>query len=220
MRPLFIALIVCFIALPATAQTAASKVDNVYLIPFATSGNMVELDVVNSGEIKAEDVTVKAIEVPEWIELATEELSLEAFEIGEERLASFTFSVDREATVGEEKNLTFEIRAGDTVIGMKEFKVQVEAPTEAALMQNYPNPFNPETTLGFELPVNSKVDLRVYDILGREVAILAKEDRVPGYHTIKWDASNYASGTYFYILKATGKDGNQMLMSEKMLLVK
>jgi len=213
-------LLICLPAASAYAQTEASKIDETYQIPFATSDNRIELDVVNTGASIAENVQVKAVEKPAWLVFDEDEVILESLETAEERPAIFSFSVDRLALVGESATLIFEITANNAVIGTKAFSLQVEAPKEATLMQNYPNPFNPETTIGFDIPVNGKIDLRIYDILGREVAVLAKGERTPGHHQIKWDASRFASGTYFYLLKTEGPGGEQVLLSEKMLLVK
>jgi hypothetical protein len=80
--------------------------------------------------------------------------------------------------------------------------VTVGIPTKFDLSQNYPNPFNPVTKINFDLPEDGKVNLRIYDILGREVAILVNEVRTAGYYTVSFDASNFASGVYFYRLSA------------------
>ena len=76
------------------------------------------------------------------------------------------------------------------------------APAGYSLSHNYPNPFNPSTTIKFELPKSSVVRLSVYDILGREVAVLVNERREAGVYEVKFDGSNLASGVYFYRLTA------------------
>ncbi len=75
-------------------------------------------------------------------------------------------------------------------------------PTEYALSQNYPNPFNPTTTIEFALPKAGNVKMIVYDILGRSVAELVNGNLNAGYHRVKFNASNLASGIYFYSIKA------------------
>ncbi|MFI5253082.1 MAG: YCF48-related protein [Bacteroidota bacterium] len=74
-------------------------------------------------------------------------------------------------------------------------------PTVFALAQNYPNPFNPATTIRFDIPVTANVSLTIFDLLGREVATLLDERKEPGYYEVKWNASNFASGVFFYRLQ-------------------
>lgn len=90
-----------------------------------------------------------------------------------------------------------------------------QLPGNFVLRQNYPNPFNPSTTIGYQLPSNSFVVLRVYDILGREVRILVNEHQIAGEHLVTFDASGLPSGVYFYRLQV----GNYT-ESKKLLLVK
>ncbi len=77
-----------------------------------------------------------------------------------------------------------------------------DLPMHFSLYQNYPNPFNPSTTISFILPLKSLVFLKVFDILGREVATLANEEMLAGNHSFNWNAANLASGIYFYRLQA------------------
>ena len=88
-------------------------------------------------------------------------------------------------------------------------------PTEFALSQNYPNPFNPVTTIKFQLPVNSKVSLKVYDILGSEVATLVDEVKEAGYYELSFNANGLASGTYFFRINA-----DNFVQTKKMILIK
>jgi ligand-binding sensor domain-containing protein len=75
-------------------------------------------------------------------------------------------------------------------------------PETFALFQNYPNPFNPSTNISFNLPAKSFVSLKVYDLLGREVAALAAQTMSAGTHALQWNAGKMPSGVYFYRLKA------------------
>jgi beta-glucanase (GH16 family) len=88
-------------------------------------------------------------------------------------------------------------------------------PHEYSLEQNYPNPFNPVTGIKFELPKTSRLNLRVFDILGREVAILVNDTREAGVYEVKFDGSNLASGLYFYRLQA-----GSFVQTRKLLLVR
>ena len=77
------------------------------------------------------------------------------------------------------------------------------------LLQNYPNPFNPTTNLSYQLPAMSYISLKVYDMLGREVAILVDGVKDVGYYNATFDGSKLASGIYFVRFMATPQDGNQ-----------
>ncbi len=75
-------------------------------------------------------------------------------------------------------------------------------PTEFALGQNYPNPFNPVTTIRFAVPRQSNVTIVAYNILGQIVRTLVDEDVVPGIHSVRFDAHDFSSGVYFYVMRA------------------
>jgi hypothetical protein len=75
-------------------------------------------------------------------------------------------------------------------------------PKEYRLSQNYPNPFNPSTTIEFDLPKTSEVGLKIFNILGEEVAMLVSDRLSAGSYSYEWDASNLASGVYLYRLQA------------------
>ncbi|MBI1805182.1 MAG: T9SS type A sorting domain-containing protein [Ignavibacteriae bacterium] len=77
-----------------------------------------------------------------------------------------------------------------------------EVPKDYALIQNYPNPFNPTTNFRFSILDFGMVTLRVYDMLGREIATLVNEAKEPGEYTISWDATGMPSGVYYYKLQA------------------
>ncbi len=77
----------------------------------------------------------------------------------------------------------------------------VSIPSSYVLSQNYPNPFNPSTAIVFALPEKTGVVISVYDQLGKKVAVLLNAEKEAGYHNIEWNASNMASGVYFYELK-------------------
>ena len=91
----------------------------------------------------------------------------------------------------------------------------VAAPAEFALLGNYPNPFNPTTTIDFALETANIVQLKVFDVSGREVATLINGYRDAGSHSVSFDASGLASGVYVYRLTS----GSQTAVS-KMVLMK
>jgi tetratricopeptide (TPR) repeat protein len=89
------------------------------------------------------------------------------------------------------------------------------------LSQNYPNPFNPVTKINYDLPKDSKVNIVIYDILGREVKRLVNSElKTAGSYIVDFNASNYASGVYFYRIEAEESNGNKFVDSKKMVLLK
>jgi hypothetical protein len=122
-------------------------------------------------------------------------------------------------------NYTYEILAGtrdgivaslsggtDTVTTVENSQ---QLPTEYVLHQNYPNPFNPSTKIEFKIPDAGLVNLKVYDLLGREVITLVDEDLQAGNYNINYDASGLASGIYFYTLQA-----GEFISTKKMIYLK
>ena len=98
--------------------------------------------------------------------------------------------------------------------------VEVGIPAKFNLSQNYPNPFNPSTKIDFDLPIDSKVSLVLFDISGREIMSLLNGDfRESGYYTQQINASALASGTYFYRL-SVANGSNNFVQTKKMVLVK
>ena len=83
------------------------------------------------------------------------------------------------------------------------------------LMQNYPNPFNPVTMISYQLPKTSHVELSVYNLLGEKVIALVSEKQQPGQHQVKWDATGFPSGIYYYSLTA-----GEFKQVKKMVLVR
>ena len=103
------------------------------------------------------------------------------------------------------------------VVGVKD---REEIPTEYNLYQNYPNPFNPTTEIKFSIPKSGNVELRVYDILGREVMELVNENFAAGSYTVEWNGKNnygnqVPSGVYIYTIRS-----GQFISSKKMILLK
>jgi photosystem II stability/assembly factor-like uncharacterized protein len=91
----------------------------------------------------------------------------------------------------------------------------VTSPNSFSLSQNFPNPFNPTTKISFQLPADSKVSLKVFDITGKEVATLVNDFRPAGSNTVEFNAGNFASGVYLYKIEA-----GSFIQTKKMILTK
>jgi hypothetical protein len=128
---------------------------------------------------------------------------------------SYSF-IDTEVTTEIYKYRLRQIDYDGTFTYTNEVEVVIDfTPKEFMLYQNYPNPFNLNTVISYQLPVNSNITLKVYDILGNEVATLVNEEKQPGNYEVKWNASNVSSGIYFYQLM-TG----DYVDTKKMILLK
>jgi CubicO group peptidase (beta-lactamase class C family) len=122
--------------------------------------------------------------------------------------------IDRSVTAGKYFYRLKQIDYDGTFEYSNEIEVDT-APLSFSLEQNYPNPFNPITTIKFNLPEKEFVSLKVYDVLGNEVAVLLNEEKPAGLHSIEFEASGLASGIYFYKLLAGSN-----ITTRKMILLK
>ncbi len=97
--------------------------------------------------------------------------------------------------------------------------VTIKGPADFKISQNYPNPSNPKCKIDFEIPFDSRVSIKVYNMLGQEVFDLVNENKTADFYTVEFDGSNLASGMYFYRIIAEG--GNKKFTQTlKMVLVK
>ena len=101
----------------------------------------------------------------------------------------------------------------DQFVGVNEDNKHI--PSSFALNQNYPNPFNPSTIISYSVPKASKVSIKIFDILGKEVSVLVNEIKSPGNYRVTFDASKLASGTYFCRMDTEGFSDTKKLMFVK-----
>jgi hypothetical protein len=98
-------------------------------------------------------------------------------------------------------------------------EIIIALPKKFNLSQNYPNPFNPATKIDYELPMDCKVKLIIYDALGREIKSLVNDYQSAGLHTVEFDGVLLASGFYYYRL-LTNSNGNEITITKKMMFIK
>jgi len=147
--------------------------------------------------------------------------------VGKDGLRDSRLRVPMGIVISQSNKLLIASMGGSDV---KEYEIQTltivspitsELPTRFALEQNFPNPFNPTTQIKFSLPEPGWVTLKIYDVVGREVIVLANEDYRTGIHTIEWNGRNntdapVASGIYFYHLQV----GDKYSQTNKMVFLK
>lgn len=131
--------------------------------------------------------------------------------------ASIVVQLGADLCAGEVGNISGNLSGEGTECGMPvPVELEVETiPTEFVLYQNYPNPFNPGTLIKYQVPENSFVSIRVYDLLGKELVTLVNEEKSAGIYDVNFDAGQLSSGFYIYTIKA----GN-FTSTKKMLLMK
>lgn len=204
---------VILVVTTATAQA-------VYHLPFASTGNTIELVVANSSTVEATEVKVSLQNAPAWLQFVQKEQKISSLAAGEEQRAVFVFAVDKSAPVGEEQVLTIVISNSTGERWTKEIRVVVSPPESFELFQNYPNPFNSTTTIGYQLPVAAHISLKIFNMLGQEVTTLFQQEQSAGYHQETFNTQNFASGIYVYQLIATAADGTRFTAGRAMVLVK
>jgi len=209
------------------SQSVKTEGERVYEIGFPEEGkeesNIIELAVENGSVETVEGIKVIASVIPEGISFKEEVVELSRIEGGKEEVARFEFKVDKAIRINKEHRIIFMIVSRGGERWMKEVKLKVGAPVRYELYQNYPNPFNTSTVITYQLPEAGSryfVLLKIYDILGREVAELVKGEQEAGYYRVRLDASNYCSGIYIYRLMVRDSQGKKVSFSKKMLLVK
>ena len=205
--------LILFVGSVAVSQTT-------YQLPFASSGNTIELAVANTAAIALAGVRVEATELPSWLKFDATQKPIGLLKAQQEIPATFTFSVDKMAPVQKSQTLKFVISSPTGEKWVKEITVSVSAPEKFEVYQNYPNPFNPSTTISYQLTTSSKVILKIYNMLGQEVASLVDGDRLAGYHQEVWDATRCSSGVYVYQVIASDDRGTKQVARKRMMLLK
>ncbi len=186
-----------------------------YPVEPGTRNNEIILSVVNESEIsETNHLNIRMVSNPLGIEMTKNAAEIEKLARGDEQEVSFVFNAKR--VPGTKKDtLKFVINDINGDQWEKKIVLAYSLPTEFKLEQNYPNPFNPSTTIGYQLPQNCRISLKIIDILGREVVTLVDDIQEAGYYEKKFDAGNLSSGIYFSLLRSEKTN-----LVKKMLLLK
>jgi hypothetical protein len=129
----------------------------------------------------------------------------DSFGLSYDRLVMVVMNVDSALGENETAGYTYQIDLTPTpLVEQPASSADHFLPRELTLYPNYPNPFNPSTTISWQLAVSNPIKLSIYDLTGKEVAILANETQTAGFHQITFNTSNLASGIYIYQLDAGG----------------
>lgn len=185
----------------------------------ATTNNKLKLSVANNMNRSFEEIIVKITNLPSWISTDIKQKTIRLPANAQTDLF-FSFDIASGVSVGQKGKLTLEATGDASYNWSKKIAVKVTSPGRFELMPNYPNPFNPSTTIQYNLPARMEVTVKIYNMLGRRVATLADKVQEAGRHELRWDASNMASGLYFYQVIAENSDGKQIVENRKMMLIK
>ncbi len=180
--------------------TTGLYAQTVYEVIPGTKSNEIALSIVNESKTTdIEKVTVALTNNPKGIELQWKEGKIEKLKKGEEKEILFTFDAKRIPNAKKD-TLRFNITDKFGERWEKEIVIEYVLPKEFKLEQNYPNPFNPTTTITFSIPNYSRVVLKIFDILGREIKVLTDGYFDGGEYKVEFNANNLSSGVYFYQL--------------------
>ncbi|MCH2450213.1 MAG: T9SS type A sorting domain-containing protein [Gracilimonas sp.] len=200
----------------AEPQASASS----YTVPVGTSNNEIQLVLENSTGKSLKDISVIIDSKPSWMQLNNNEIEIANLQVNQEEIVSFLFSVNGEATIDDTAVVNIIASNNEAFIWAKTIRLSPGAPEKFELLSNYPNPFNPSTTISYRLPAQMNIVVSIYNILGHKVATLVEGPQNAGQHELLWDASNMASGLYFYRIVAKGENTKTIVDQKKMMLIK
>lgn len=210
-----------------TEEEGLPSVDRFELPPPAPTGMLDARFGTNTIAAIYDDKSGKAADVPIMIQGASFPVTLQ-WHIGHDLQLKYSIVFTKQQSA----QFMSQVMKGDGTMKLtsdevSNLQLQVEGsllPTQFALAQNYPNPFNPTTKIHYELPKDALVRLVVYDVLGREIAVVVDGRQSAGVYDATFSASRFASGVYFYRLHAEAVDrtGSQQSFQsvKKMLMLK
>ncbi|MFN3694802.1 MAG: T9SS type A sorting domain-containing protein [Ignavibacterium sp.] len=198
------------------AQSNLPSEMSVYQLTPGTKNNQLILELFNQSEtLVANNIKVILEKVPSNLVFTSDIQELTSLQPSELKEIKMSFDVLRNINSLAEDTLMIIITGSDNISYGKSFIFNYSTPKEFNLEQNYPNPFNPLTKIRYEVPIKSKISLKVFDILGRELINLVDQIQDAGYYEIDFNASELSSGIYFSRLES-----DSFMKTIKMSLVK
>lgn len=213
----FLFIILCAVGY---SQTRPEGVQAEYELLPGSKNNSFELSISNNSKSANQSVNVTVQEAPKWIEFSIEQVNIENIKNSQKKTAQFTFNVSENAPIGEEGKITFRITKDNAGVITKTYNIRIIAPEIFEVYQNYPNPFNPSTTIKYSIPQDAFVSIKIFSVLGEKITELENKEMKTGIHEAVFNATNFSSGFYFYIVEAKGKDDTKYFDSKKMILLK
>jgi len=187
----------------------------VYEVPFASNGNCIELTVVNISKEDITNIKVETANLPDWLRITPNKQEILKLRANEEKQVQFSFSVDKSAPIKKEQIIPFTIKSPNGERWSKFISILITPPEKFELFQNYPNPFNPLTFINYQMPTNTFVTLKLYNVLSQEITTLINEYQEAGYKSVTFDASSLPSGVYYYRMQA-----GKFTDTKKMMLIR
>ena len=208
--------------------TITNYAQNIYEVQPGVKGNQIVLELANISQTEeAKNLKIELIKKSNHIIFNQTEKLIEKITKGTKKEVSFSFDVEYDIGTTKSDTIEFIITDHNTINKTKQFILSYTGPKEFKLEQNYPNPFNPTTKIRYTIPdVGSELAqtvIKVYDILGNEVATLVNEEKEPGYYEVEFNAEQLSSGIYFYRLQSgnpSTSSGQNYIRTKKMILLR
>ncbi len=199
---------------------AQNQISTVYHVPFASKGNSISLEILNSSSADYNQVKVSSVNTPAWLTIESGVNTIDKLATGKVDFVDFYFAVNKNAPINEKHQLKFKVENSTGESWIKEINFIVVAPKSFILDSNFPNPFNPVTDIAFQLPDQGNIKITIYNVLGQKVELLFNDTMELGYQKVQWNASGFTSGIYIYEVMLKSKDGRLDVKRGRMLLVK
>lgn len=198
------------------AQSNLHSEMSVYQLTPGTKNNQLILELFNQSEtLAANNIKVNLEKIPSSIVFTSDFQEATSLQPSELKEIQMSFDVMRNINSFAVDTIKIILSGCDKILYEKSFIFNYATPKEFNLEQNYPNPFNPITKIRYEVPIRSKISLKVFDILGKEIRTLVDQVQDAGYYEIDFNASGFSSGIYF-----SRPESDSFMKTIKMTLVK